>query len=49
MSQKGLNRDYVARVNTYLGKLDLLMPGNERVAKMYRFLRETLVKVAKKS
>lgn len=49
MSQKGLNRDYVARVNTYLGKLDALMPGNERVAKMYRFLRETLVKVAKKS
>jgi len=49
MSQKGLNRDYVARVNSYLGKLDALMPGNERVAKMYRFLRETLVKVAKKS
>jgi tetratricopeptide (TPR) repeat protein len=48
MSQKGLNRDYVARVNTYLGKLDALMPGNERVAKMYRFLRETLGKVAAK-
>jgi tetratricopeptide (TPR) repeat protein len=49
MSQKGLNRDYIARVNTYLGKLDLLIPGNERVTKMYRFLRETLVRVAKKS
>lgn len=49
MSQKGLNRDYVARVNTYLERLDQLMPGNERVAKMYRFLRETLVKVSRKS
>jgi tetratricopeptide (TPR) repeat protein len=48
MSQKGLNRDYVARVNRYLSKLDELMPGNERVAKMYRFLRETLVQVAVK-
>lgn len=42
MSQKGLNLDYVARVNGYLSKLDQLLPGNERVAKMYRFLRETL-------
>lgn len=49
MSQKGLNREYVARVNGYLSKLDELMPGSERVAKMYRYLRETLVKVAKKS
>ncbi|HVK93797.1 MAG TPA: tetratricopeptide repeat protein [Noviherbaspirillum sp.] len=49
MSQKGLNRDYVARVNTYLGRLDELMPGNERVTKMYRFLRETLVKLGKQS
>jgi DNA-binding NarL/FixJ family response regulator/lipopolysaccharide biosynthesis regulator YciM len=49
MSQKGLNRDYVARVNGYLAKLDELMPGNERVAKMYRFLRETLVNIARKS
>lgn len=48
MSQKGLQREYVARVNGYLAKLDELMPGSERVAKMYHFLRETLVKVAKK-
>ncbi|HJV74406.1 MAG TPA: tetratricopeptide repeat protein [Noviherbaspirillum sp.] len=48
MSQKGLHRDYVARVNSYLAKLDELMPGNERVAKMYRFLRETLVNIASK-
>jgi len=49
MSQKGMQRDYVERVNNYLEKLDTLLPGNERVAKMYRFLRETLVNVAKKS
>jgi hypothetical protein len=49
MSQKGLNRDYVTRVNGYLAKLDELIPGNERVAKMYRFLRETLVNIARKS
>ncbi len=48
MSQKGLNLDYVAKVNSYLSKLDLLMPGNERVSKMYRFLRETLSRTAKK-
>lgn len=48
MSQKGLNLDYVAKVNNYLAKLDVLMPGNERVAKMYRFMRETLSR-AKKS
>ena len=48
MSQKGLNLEYVERVNNYLAKLDALMPGNERVAKMYRFLRETLNRVAKK-
>ncbi len=47
MSQKGLDRSYVARVNGYLAQLDGLMPNSERVAKMYRFLRETLVKVAK--
>jgi tetratricopeptide (TPR) repeat protein len=47
MSQKGMNVAYVERVNGYLAKLDVLMPGNERVAKMYRFLRETLGKVAK--
>jgi tetratricopeptide (TPR) repeat protein len=48
MSQKGLNLDYVARVDGYLSKLDELMPGNERVAKMYRFLRETLSRSSKK-
>ncbi len=49
MSQKGMRREYVARVNGYLARLDALMPGNERVAKMYRYLRETLVKVARTS
>lgn len=48
MSQKGLNLDYVAKVNNYLAKLDVLMPGNERVAKMYRFMRETLSRAEKK-
>jgi len=47
MSQKGLNRDYVAKVNGYLARLDALMPGSERVAKMYRFLRETLSRAGK--
>jgi tetratricopeptide (TPR) repeat protein len=47
MSQKGLNLDYVARVNNYLVKLDVLLPGNERVAKMYRFMRETLSRAKK--
>ncbi|CAL61593.2 Putative response regulator receiver protein [Herminiimonas arsenicoxydans] len=49
MSQKGLDRSYVRRVNGYLAQLDGLMPNSERVAKMYRFLRETLVKVAKEA
>lgn len=49
MSQKGLNIDYVAKVNGYLSKLDVLMPGNERVAKMYRFMRETLSRAGKKA
>ncbi len=48
MSQKGLNLDYVAKVNNFLSKLDVLMPGNERVSKMYRFMRETLSRAAKK-
>lgn len=48
MSQRGLNLDYVAKVNNYLAKLDILMPGNERVSKMYRFLRETLSRASKK-
>lgn len=47
MSQKGLNLDYVGRVNNYLSKLDTLLPGNERVAKMYRFMRETLSRAKK--
>ena len=42
MSQKGVERDYVARVTDYLSKLDHLLPGNERVAKMHLFLRRTL-------
>jgi tetratricopeptide (TPR) repeat protein len=49
MSQKGLNLDYVAKVNNFLSKLDQLMPGNERVTKMYRFMRETLSRATKKS
>jgi hypothetical protein len=32
----------VERVSAYLGKLDRLIPGNERVAKMHLFLRRTL-------
>ena len=42
MSQKGVDQEYVKRVNAYLGKLDKLVPGNERVAKMYLFLQRTL-------
>lgn len=42
MSQKGVNRDYVARVTSYLTRLEKLMPGNERVSKMHLFLRRTL-------
>lgn len=49
MSQKGLNLDYVAKVNNTLSKLDSLMPGNERVTKMYRFMRETLSRATKKA
>jgi CheY-like chemotaxis protein/predicted Zn-dependent protease len=42
MSQKGVDQEYVKRVKAYLGKLDKLIPGNERVAKMYLFLQRTL-------
>lgn len=42
MSQKGVQDEYVKRVTSYLGKLDQLIPGNERVAKMHLFLRRTL-------
>jgi tetratricopeptide (TPR) repeat protein len=49
MSQKGLDRRYVERVNIYLAQLSKLMPNSERVAKMYRFLRETLVQAAGKA
>ncbi|HJV50956.1 MAG TPA: response regulator [Noviherbaspirillum sp.] len=49
MSQRGLRSEYVARVNGYLTRLDELMPGNERVAKMSRFLRETLLKTGGKN
>ncbi|HEY4542047.1 MAG TPA: tetratricopeptide repeat protein [Noviherbaspirillum sp.] len=47
MSQKGINMEYVARVNAYLTRLDELVPGSERVAKMHRFLRETLSRASK--
>lgn len=46
MSQKGVNGDYVERVQAYLARLDVLLPGNERVLKMHRFLRETLARAA---
>jgi len=49
MSQRGWNDEYVKRVRRYLATLDRLIPGNERVAKMHRFLRDTLSKVAPKS
>jgi hypothetical protein len=42
MSQKGVQQEYVKRVTSYLNKLDQLIPGNERVAKMHLFLRRTL-------
>jgi DNA-binding NarL/FixJ family response regulator/predicted negative regulator of RcsB-dependent stress response len=42
MSQKGVQPEYVKRVTSYLSKLDQLIPGNERVAKMHLFLRRTL-------
>ncbi|WP_050461776.1 tetratricopeptide repeat protein [Herbaspirillum autotrophicum] len=48
MSQRGINLDYVKRVNRYLTTLDRLIPGNDRVGKMHRFLRETLAKAAAK-
>jgi tetratricopeptide (TPR) repeat protein len=44
MSQKGVDREYVARVNGYLAKLEQLIPGNERVAKMHLFLQRILNK-----
>jgi hypothetical protein len=44
MSQKGVDQEYVKRVNVYLKKLDKLIPGNERVAKMHLFLQRTLNK-----
>ncbi|MFL9924367.1 tetratricopeptide repeat protein [Herbaspirillum lusitanum] len=49
MSQRGWNDDYVKRVKRYLSTLDRLIPGNERVAKMHKFLRDTLSKVAPKN
>lgn len=49
MSQRGWNDDYVKRVKRYLATLDRLIPGNDRVAKMHKFLRDTLTKVAPKS
>jgi hypothetical protein len=49
MSQRGWNEEYVKRVRRYLATLDRLIPGNDRVAKMHKFLRDTLTKVAPKS
>lgn len=49
MSQRGWNEEYVKRVRRYLATLDRLIPGNDRVAKMHKFLRDTLSKVAPKS
>ncbi|MBP0600287.1 tetratricopeptide repeat protein [Herbaspirillum sp. LeCh32-8] len=49
MSQRGWNDEYVKRVRRYLATLDRLIPGNDRVAKMHKFLRDTLSKVAPKS
>jgi tetratricopeptide (TPR) repeat protein len=47
LAQEGLNSEYVARVREYLGKLEKLAPGNERVAKMQGFFRDTLVRAKK--
>jgi tetratricopeptide (TPR) repeat protein len=47
LAQEGLNTEYVARVREYLGKLDKLIPGNERVAKMQGFFRDTLARARK--
>ena len=47
LAQEGLNTEYVSRVREYLGKLDKLIPGNERVAKMQGFFRDTLARARK--
>lgn len=49
MSQRGINQEYVKRVNRYLNNLDRLIPGNDRVSKMHKFLREAVAKAAQKS
>lgn len=49
MSQRGINQEYVKRVNRYLNTLDRLIPGNDRVSKMHKFLREAVAKAAQKS
>ena len=49
MSQRGINQDYVKRVNRYLNTLDRLIPGNDRVSKMHKFLRDAVAKAAQKS
>jgi DNA-binding NarL/FixJ family response regulator/lipopolysaccharide biosynthesis regulator YciM len=46
MSQRGINQEYVKRVNRYLTTLDRLIPGNDRVGKMHRFLRDAVAKAA---
>jgi len=47
LAQEGLNAEYAARTREYLGKLEQLAPGNERVAKMQGFFRDTLAKSRK--
>lgn len=42
MSQKGVTGDYLATVRDVMIRLDVLMPHNPRVAKMKRFMRETI-------
>jgi CheY-like chemotaxis protein len=43
---KKLNGVAVERVRQYLARLDKLMPGNDRVAKMRRYFRETMSSIA---
>lgn len=46
LSQKGLNLEFVNRIKAYMAKLEILLPGHERVLKMNHFFRETLARVA---
>lgn len=49
MSQRGIHPEYVKRVQRYLNTLDRLIPGNDRVGKMHKFLRDAVAKAAQKS